>query len=165
MERPLNRTAIEPRGIPPHKWGAAAWTFIHYVAAGYPKRPTLQDADEYARFFSSLEYVLPCKACRDHLHDHMRRNPPNEALAGGRDALFAWTVRLHNIVNESLGRPTASPERMARWYARRRLLVAPRSRRWTDAILGAIAAFVLTAICTALMCWMTHSKRSRRAVR
>lgn len=135
--------AREPRGIPPSRWGGAAWTFIHYVALGYPRHPSLRDIDEYTRFFASLQYILPCRACREHLHEHVRHTPPDEALASGRDAVFAWTVKLHNAVNESLGRPEMSVKDALRWYCKRKLVVVPASWRWTDALAGAIVALAL----------------------
>lgn len=163
MEAQLDQPAVEPRGITPTKWGAAAWTFIHYVAAGYPKHPTSQDADEYRRFFSGLGYVLPCQACRNHLHEHMRNNPPDAALAAGRDDLFAWTVRLHNVVNETLGKTRVSPESMAHWYAQSRLVVAPASYRVLDALGGAVLALVVALALTLIV--FAYKSLSRRGPR
>ena len=93
----------EKRGIDPAKWGACAWSTIHYVALGYPKKPTAEHQRQYAAFFESLKYVLPCLKCRENFTRHMTHASPATALAQGQEALFDWTVRLHNIVNGELG--------------------------------------------------------------
>ena len=109
---------IQPpaRGIPPSKWGSCAWAFIHYIALGYPENPTARDVDDYMAFFSSLAGVLPCKACREHLFDHMIDMPPDQALRSGRGELFQWTVDLHNAVNISLNKPIRSASDMQVYY-------------------------------------------------
>lgn len=94
----------EKRGIDPAKWGACAWSTIHNIALGYPKRPTAEHRRQYAAFFESLKYVLPCLKCRENFTRHMTHASPSSALAQGQDALFDWTVRLHNIVNGELGK-------------------------------------------------------------
>ena len=93
----------EKRGIPPSQWGPCGWALIHYVAMGYPETPTTAQRQQYAAFFNSLKDVLPCKMCRDNFRRHMTHASPDAALAQGRDALFEWTVRLHNIVNGETG--------------------------------------------------------------
>ena len=98
------------RGVSPTKWGPCTWGFLHFVAMGYPAAPTAGDQAQYRAFFvETLPCVLPCKACRDNLRRHITHAPPDAALAQGRDALFAWTVRLHNIVNRETGKPTMDP--------------------------------------------------------
>lgn len=97
--------AQEKRGLSPSKWGACGWSLIHYVALGYPaSKPSSLDRERYAQFFRSLTGVLPCEMCRDNLKRHLTHAPPDAALAQGRDALFDWTVRLHNIVNRETGK-------------------------------------------------------------
>ena len=100
--------SAQKRGISPQKWGACGWAFVHYVALGYPvDRPSVKDRKQYRAFFvDALPCVLPCLMCRENLSRHLTHAPPDEALTQGRDALFAWTVRLHNIVNRELGKPT-----------------------------------------------------------
>lgn len=156
----LDKPASGPRGIAPGRWGPAAWTFIHYVALGYPREPTLRDIDEYRRFLESLRYVLPCRMCREHLRDHMFKHPPDSALAGGRDTLFEWTVDLHNLVNRSLGKRSVSPEAIFKWYATRHLGVSPQSACWLHASLGAVAALILAlALACLIRCLCTKSRK------
>ena len=135
------------RGITPARWGALGWVFVHLVALGYPTSPTPRDAAEYGRFITALGDVLPCRACRDHYREHVRQHPPGAALRAGRDHLFAWTVALHNCVNESLGRPAISLDAAIRLYAGAPLRIVPAHRRWADTAAGAVAAFAGLALC------------------
>ena len=143
----------DARGIKPSRWGAIGWAFIHLVALGYPSEPTPRDAAEYGRFFASLGDILPCMACRDHLRDHVRQCPPANALAAGRAELFAWTVALHNRVNESLGRPTRTMESTLRYYTRVPLTVVAAHRRWVDVLAGAVAVLAV------LVMWQSRYAR------
>jgi hypothetical protein len=61
---------------------------------------------EHGEFLRSIQNVLPCESCREHMAAHMRANPPDEALRAGKDALFAWSVDLHNVVNRAPGKET-----------------------------------------------------------
>lgn len=85
--------------------------------------------------------------------------PPDDALEAGRDALFEWTVQLHNLVNESLAKPSASTAAMAEWYSTRWLRVVPASRFWLDVLGGAMAALVMTVLVT----WTVLKCRRKRA--
>ncbi len=96
---------MDPRGVAPSKWGACGWSMLHYIALGYPSsRPSALVRRQYGEFFRCLVGVLPCEMCRDNLRRHSTHAPPDKALAEGRDALFDWTVRLHNIVNRETGK-------------------------------------------------------------
>jgi hypothetical protein len=46
---------------------------------------------------SSLQKVLPCQKCRDHMAVHARNAPV--PLSKGKYPFFDWTVDLHNRVN------------------------------------------------------------------
>lgn len=97
-------------------WGKCAWRLIHVSAANYPVHPTPRQRKAYADFFRSLMTVLPCKVCRCHY---------TRAICGGahrmqpkhfasRQALFEWTVRLHDAVARRLGQRTR-PDAVAYW--------------------------------------------------
>lgn len=94
-------------GIEPHIWGPSAWATIHMICLG---APDVLEAHQlsYKKFFDALPYVLPCEKCRKHLVQHLEKHPMDAALAGGKSSLFAWSVDLHNAVNEMLGKPKIS---------------------------------------------------------
>ena len=82
-------------------WGPHTWKALHYVALGYPDNPGPQDVENYRTFFGVLGYTLPCKMCTGHYYEHLKNLPIDLT---SREALFAWTVNLHNTVNRSLGK-------------------------------------------------------------
>lgn len=53
--------------------GKATWTFLHSVAAYYPKRPTPRQQDLMRGMMEGLAEFYPCEVCREHLrcvHQH-----------------------------------------------------------------------------------------------
>jgi hypothetical protein len=87
----------------PKNWGKHFWATIHVTALGYPDEPSSQNALAYKTFYLSFGEILPCQKCRKNFKDHLKELPMERALKN-RDALFDWTVRLHNIVNRDLHR-------------------------------------------------------------
>jgi hypothetical protein len=130
-----SRAAKLLRGLAPARWGASGWTFLHYVALGYPTLPTARHIREYGDFLRSIQNVLPCESCREHMAVNVRTNPPDEALRAGKDALFAWTVDLHNVVNRALGKRTVDAR-----VVRERLLAGPYRPTRGVYVCGAAAA-------------------------
>lgn len=88
-------------------WGMPGWFFIHAVALGYPTNPTETDKQMYASFFQILATVLPCSICGKHFYENMTKNP---IRLDNKMELFAWTVEMHNFVNESKGRRKLTTE-------------------------------------------------------
>ena len=52
-------------------WGPSGWLLLHSIANNYGKEnngiPTHIEKDNYGIFFNTLQYVLPCKYCRQSL--------------------------------------------------------------------------------------------------
>lgn len=97
-------------------WGPHVWRAIHLIALASPSGPdmTAQHAGAYRRFFVDMGSVLPCAVCSTNYARHLTESSFESALDSaiteqqrvpGSDALFAWTVALHNEVNRSLGKP------------------------------------------------------------
>lgn len=137
----------QKRGVSPKKWGPCTWGFLHFVAMGYPAEPTPGDQIQYRSFFvDALPCVLPCKACRENLKRHITHAPPDAALREGRDALFAWTVRLHNIVNRETGKPAMDPRAAKMVYD-----AGPRCACKPPGIVAADAVTVLLVLAGAMI--------------
>ena len=94
-------------------WGFHTWHAIHYIALGYPTSPSQEDVSAYSSFFLGLGHVLPCKFCTHHYIEHLKTLPPD---LSSRDALFAWTVALHNVVNKSLGKREWRDDEARKYY-------------------------------------------------
>jgi mitochondrial FAD-linked sulfhydryl oxidase len=100
----------------PSAWGKYIWTTMHLVALGMPEAPTAKELRDYALFYERLHTVLPCAKCAEHYQEHLKAHPV--PTSGGRDAFFAWTVKLHNVVNAQLGRAPWTLERARAHYER-----------------------------------------------
>ncbi|NBO20353.1 MAG: hypothetical protein EBV03_14255 [Proteobacteria bacterium] len=87
----------------PQVWGPKAWFFIHNVPLNYPSNPTEEDKSRYKAFFLSLQYILPCSICQNHLRENINVKELDEALKS-KVSLLKWTVELHNKVNKQLGK-------------------------------------------------------------
>lgn len=93
------------------------WRFLHLAALGYPEQAEQEDADRYERFFDALGEVLPCPSCGANYKKHLSQLPIRPFLSG-RDALFDWTVRLHNLVNEQSGKAPVTVEQAKTTFIR-----------------------------------------------
>lgn len=88
----------------PEIWGPVAWKKIHKKTFNYPENPTHQDREEMYNFFMNLPNVLPCETCSNNLRNHLRIHPLTYNILSSKWELVYWTIDLHNIVNESLGK-------------------------------------------------------------
>lgn len=142
-------------GVAPKKWGRCVWAAIHYVALGYPKAPDAVDMQHYAAFYAALPHVLPCRKCRENLKGHYADAPFKDALRRGRDALFEWTVGVHNTVNAHKGRATFPVEEAWRMYGGKHGVCEGGGvrRSLADMLIGCLLALALVAA------WRTVSAR------
>ena len=97
------------------KWGKYYWTTFHLTALGYPEHPTFQDKELYWNFYTNFGKILPCEKCKKHYAEHIKELPVDSALES-RKELFAWTVRFHNVVNVSLGKPELTVDKSYKHY-------------------------------------------------
>jgi len=82
----------------PEIWGPHAWQFLHSITLSYPDNPTLEDKNNHAQFFNSIQNILPCQSCRDHYTQNLQALPIEQHL-DNKESLFRWSVDLHNRVN------------------------------------------------------------------
>ena len=99
----------------PELWGPYLWRSIHMIALGYPDNPTEEDANNYHDFFTNLWKIIPCLKCALNYKRHLEELPIDHNLVS-KKALFEWTVSLHNIVNQELGKPTMTKEHAFQLY-------------------------------------------------
>jgi FAD-linked sulfhydryl oxidase len=91
---PLNRAEV----------GRAAWGFLHTVAAYYPSHPTPRQQEDMASLLSLYVKLYPCGYCADRSMEHLEREPIEQHVRSQND-LAQWMCRMHNEVNERLGKP------------------------------------------------------------
>lgn len=88
----------------PTKWGKFLWISLHLIALGYPDNPSEDEKKDYYTFYINLHKILPCVICSEHLVENLKKHPLHACILKDRKSLFTWTVKLHNIVNEQLGK-------------------------------------------------------------
>jgi len=94
----------------PTVWGPIVWTAIHLICFGANETLVVHEQESYQQFFNYLALIIPCASCRLHLKEHYKHIPLQKYL-NGREKLFEWSVLIHNMVNESLGKPAWSLEK------------------------------------------------------
>lgn len=101
--------------INPNLWGSSGWSFLHYTALAYPDNPTKKDKINYKIFFYSLQNTLPCLKCALNYRQNIREIPIDKSL-NSREDLFKWTVDIHNMVNNELGKENYTYEKAYNKY-------------------------------------------------
>jgi hypothetical protein len=85
--------------VPPTKWGPHFWMTLHIACLA------CQDYKALAEFVEGYMYIIPCMSCRQHFEQVLVENPVPET-----GDFFQWSVDVHNIVNNRLGKPEFSYE-------------------------------------------------------
>ena len=83
-------------------WGPPMWHFLHTMSFNYPVNPTQEDKEHYRDFVLSLQYVLPCKYCRQNLKTNFRSLPLTMAQMKNRETFSRYMYELHELVNRML---------------------------------------------------------------
>ena len=85
-------------------WGPSMWHFLHTMSFNYPVKPSKEDKIHYRDFILSLQYILPCKYCRQNLKTNLKANPVTMSVMENRDTFSRYIYKLHEIVNKLLGK-------------------------------------------------------------
>ncbi len=96
-------------------WGPHLWHSIHLIALNAPDKPSTSDKLNYKMFFESLKDVIPCLTCADAYAEHLQSLSIDQYLDSAAN-LFAWTVHIHNMVNETYGKKKWSVEDAREFY-------------------------------------------------
>ena len=88
--------------IDPNFWGPHVWATIHTLAL---KADSQNEITAFNNFADSLHFLLPCDNCKGDFHKWHSKN--GYAHLG---QAFSWSVKLHNYVNEKLGKQTVDIE-------------------------------------------------------
>ncbi len=86
-------------------WGPHMWVALHSIAHGFPIKPSPDHKQNYLNFYTSLQYVLPCKFCRDSYAKFIKEDDTllNLNVFDTRDSLTLWIYKIHEKVNKKLG--------------------------------------------------------------
>ena len=83
-------------------WGAPLWHSLHTMSFNYPVDPTPEDKVHYRDFILSLQYVLPCKYCRENLKTNLKSLPLTMDQMKNRESFSRYVYELHELVNRML---------------------------------------------------------------
>ena len=83
-------------------WGPALWHFLHMVSFNYPIKPTELEKKRYRDFLLNLQYILPCKYCRDNLSKYFKNKPLTIKEMKNRDSFSHYIYTLHENINTLL---------------------------------------------------------------
>jgi hypothetical protein len=83
-------------------WGPSMWHFLHTMSFNYPINPTTDDKKHYREFMLSLQYILPCKYCRQNLTKNYKAFPLRSSDMANRDSFSRYVYKLHEMVNKLL---------------------------------------------------------------
>ena len=87
-------------------WGPSMWHYLHIMSFNYPINPTKADKKHYRDFIINLQYVLPCKYCRQNLTNNLKNLPLTMKLMSSRDSFSRYVYELHEHINNMLKKPS-----------------------------------------------------------
>jgi FAD-linked sulfhydryl oxidase len=81
--------------------GRNSWSVLHTITAYYSDKPSLPQQQDMSNLFNIWSRVYPCKECADDMKQDLKEEPPD---LRSRHHLSQWLCRLHNKVNNKLGK-------------------------------------------------------------
>lgn len=85
-------------------WGPALWHYLHIMSFNYPVNPTKKDKKHYKDFVINLQYVLPCRYCRDNLSLQFKKHPLQDYHMSSRNTFSKYIYQLHERINKRLNK-------------------------------------------------------------
>jgi len=85
-------------------WGPSMWHFLHIMSFNYPVNPSEEDRKNYRDFILSLQYILPCKYCRQNLTNNLKATPLSNEDMKDRNSFSRYVYKLHETINKMLGK-------------------------------------------------------------
>lgn len=85
-------------------WGPSLWHFLHTMSFNYPTNPSKQEKKNYKDFILKLQYVLPCKYCRQNLVKNFKIMPLDMCHMENRETFSRYLYYLHEHINKMLGK-------------------------------------------------------------
>jgi len=85
-------------------WGPSMWHTLHAISFNYPVNPTQIEKRQYRDYILSLKYIIPCGKCRKNFSKNLKVLPLTMTHMKSRDTFSNYIYRLHEVVNEMLGK-------------------------------------------------------------
>ena len=74
------------------------------MSFNYPVKPTCDDKHHYMDYIKSLEYILPCRYCRENLKRNLKETNFSMSDMKNRDTFSRYIFNLHSHINTMLGK-------------------------------------------------------------
>jgi hypothetical protein len=86
-------------------WGPHMWVALHSITFCYPNNPTIQDKNNYKKFFELIGDVLPCLYCKKSYKKFILEGNTklDDNVLENRYNLTKWFYYIHEAVNNKLG--------------------------------------------------------------
>lgn len=91
-------------GFDPKKDGRVIWQTIHLLAAN---AVSMEQRAAYVQFIMSLPTLYPCKKCRIHTGEFLKKNPITR-YSDSAQLLLYWSWLFHESVNDKLKKPLSN---------------------------------------------------------
>ena len=91
-------------GMLTNVWGPSLWLFLHTISFNYPVNPTKKDKERYKKFISLLQYILPCRYCRENFKNNLKSLPLSNNVFKSRNNFSKYLYKLHEHINTMLGK-------------------------------------------------------------
>ena len=86
-------------------WGPPMWRALDSIAFMYPDNPSQEEKINYMQYFYSLQFVLPCPACRESYSKFIKSGTTKLDIGTmkNKTTLTKWLYNVHQAVNKKLG--------------------------------------------------------------
>jgi hypothetical protein len=85
----------------PNVWGPHGWFFLDSIALSLPNNLNYEQKNIYKNFFTSLQDVLPCAACREHYKENLIKYPLTDIILSKKENIIKWLLSIHNNVRKN----------------------------------------------------------------
>ena len=128
----------------PKFWGDHhGWIFLHAVTIDILKNPRIEIKPFIEIFFFKFNLrVLPCEKCAYHYKQHIQDDPIEPALEN-RGKLVRWLIKIHNKVNQDLGKPQYTYDQVIEEYKYKLMNVDHDETMVYKVIIGALLLFIV----------------------
>jgi hypothetical protein len=99
-------------------WGPNYWFVLHTSAVTYPENPTYPERQAMKHYIEAVPMTLPCDICKKHAIKYLSTmwSKNMDWVVASRTNLFVFWWKFHNHVNESLGKPQMSFDKVKEMY-------------------------------------------------
>lgn len=78
----------------PKSWGPHFWFMMRCTANNYSDKPTEFDKKLARAFYNNFRFTLPCKMCKTHYNDLLKKHSLDKALCC-RSCLIKWVEKMY----------------------------------------------------------------------